>query len=407
MNRTNDLASRSATRESASTPRSSSARHSSPRTTSCSRTRTQIETVANAILEKQEIYGDDLVRLLDDQHFKRPEIDWTDETCWPKFMNWSKYDPRVRGELDHARGRGEARAAREPAPRDHGRSIERRCRRARADPDARGSRQEGGRLARFRAVGKAAGRYSLRFGLLYGGLAVVLLAAVVGFVVLVVQSDSSSSNSSASGKAWSPWKPAERHDRRRWRARSRSTWRTSTSSTRRARQLVAVVAGRPTVTADTHKIAISTITVNQGGGDDVVPTNSTWSEQLCGLGTACSIDSGQATEARGRLVRREALEVALYTFKFVPAINSIVAFMPPPPGKPPTTLLYLQKDDLAKQLSQPLADTLPLAKPPLPTLADPTEKATIDKLTLPTVYSFKVQQLQDASAVLILNPFKS
>jgi hypothetical protein len=171
-------------------------------------------------------------------------------------------------------------------------------------------------------------------------------------------------------------------------------------------QLVAVVSGRPTVTADTHKISISTITVKQGGGDNVVPTNATWSEQLCGLGTACSIDTGQATEDRGRLVRREALEVALYTFKFVPTIDSIVAFMPPPPGKPPTTLIYMQKDNFAKQLSQPLAATLPLATPPLPTSPDPTEKATIDKLTLPMVYTFKVQQLQDASAVLILDPFK-
>ncbi len=254
-------------------------------------------------------------------------------------------------------------------------------------------------------VGKPAGRYSLRFGLLYGGLALVLVAAVVGFVVLVVNPDSSSSNSSSSGKAWSPWKPPSGTPAAMARAIAKhvaTEYKLNTKGT----QLVAVVAGRPTVTADTHKIAISTITVNQGGGDDVVPTNSTWSEQLCGLGTACSIDSGQATEARGRLVRREALEVALYTFKFVPTINSIVAFMPPPPGKPPTTLLYLQKDDLSKQLSQPLADTLPLAKPPLPTAPDPTEKATIDKLTLPTVYSFKVQQLQDASAVLILNPFK-
>ncbi len=137
------------------------------------------------------------------------------------------------------------------------------------------------------------------------------------------------------------------------------------------------------------------------------PAESTWSEQLCGLGTACSIDTGQASEARGRLVRREALEVALYTFKFVPAINSIVAFMPPPPGETPTTLLYLQKSSSAKQLSQPLDKTLPLTKPPLPTASDTKEAATIDKLTLPTVYSFKVQQLQDASAVLILNPFKS
>jgi hypothetical protein len=254
-------------------------------------------------------------------------------------------------------------------------------------------------------VGKAANRYSLRFGLLYGGLAVVFVAAVVGFVVLVVNPDSSSSNSSSSGKAWSPWKPASGTPAVMARAIAKHV-ANEYKLNKKGTQLVAVVSGRPTVTADTHKIAISTITVNQGGGDDVVPTNSTWSEQLCGLGTACSIDSGQATEARGRLVRREALEVALYTFKFVPTINSIVAFMPPPPGKPPTTLLYLQKDALAKQLSEPLSATLPLASPPLPTAPDPMEKATIDKLTLPKVYTFKVQQLQDASAVLILNPFK-
>ncbi len=254
-------------------------------------------------------------------------------------------------------------------------------------------------------VGKAAGRYSLRFGLLYGGLAVVLLGTIVGFVVLATNSKSSASNSSASGKAWSPWKPPTGSPSAMARAIAKhvaNEYKLNNKGT----QLVAVVSGRPTVTADTHKIAISTITVNQDGGDNVVPTGSTWSEQLCGLGTACSIDTGQATEARGRLVRREALEVALYTFKFVPTINSIVAFMPPPPGKPPTTLIYMQKDKFAKQLSLPLASTLPLAKPPLPSAPDPTEQATIDKLTLPMVYSFKVQQLQDASAVLILNPFK-
>jgi hypothetical protein len=258
------------------------------------------------------------------------------------------------------------------------------------------------------AVGKPAGRYTLRFGLLYGGLAVVLVAAVAGFVVLAANLDSSSgaNTSSVSGKAWSPWKPPSgtpsamareiaKHVANEYKLNKKGT------------QLVAVVAGRPTVTADTHKISISTITVKQGDDDEVVPTGSTWSEQLCGLGSSCSIATGQATEQRGRLVRREALEVALYTFKFVPTINSIVAFMPPPPGQPPTTLIYMQKNDFAKQLSEPLAKTLPLATPPLPTAPDTTERATIDKLTLPMVYSFKVQQLQDASAVLILNPFKS
>ncbi len=53
----------------------------------------QVEAVADTVLEEKEIYGDDLVRLLDEQSFKRPVIDWTDESVWPKFMNWSKFDP--------------------------------------------------------------------------------------------------------------------------------------------------------------------------------------------------------------------------------------------------------------------------------------------------------------------------
>jgi len=54
----------------------------------------KVEAVADTVLEEKEIYGDDLVRLLDEQSFKRPVIDWTDESVWPKFMNWSKFDPK-------------------------------------------------------------------------------------------------------------------------------------------------------------------------------------------------------------------------------------------------------------------------------------------------------------------------
>ena len=50
----------------------------------------KIESVADAVIEKKEIYGDDLVRLLDAQNFVKPEIDWTDEETWPKIMDWSK-----------------------------------------------------------------------------------------------------------------------------------------------------------------------------------------------------------------------------------------------------------------------------------------------------------------------------
>jgi hypothetical protein len=62
----------------------------------------KIQAVADAVMAKKEIYGDDLVRLLDAQEFVRPEIDWTDEAVWPRMMNWSRLSPpegdRDRGE---------------------------------------------------------------------------------------------------------------------------------------------------------------------------------------------------------------------------------------------------------------------------------------------------------------------
>jgi len=161
-----------------------------------------------------------------------------------------------------------------------------------------------------------------------------------------------------------------------------------------------------------QNIAVSNIAVKKAAasaaGIEIVPSGSTWKEQLCGIGgSGCSIPTGKPSETRGRLVRREALEVALYTFKFVPTIKSIVAFMPPPAGQPPSTLLYLQRDNFKKELDQPLRKTLPLEKPPLPTDSDTKEAATIDRLTLPAVYSYNYQQLQDASALLVLDPFQT
>ena len=53
----------------------------------------KVQAVAEAVIDKKEIFGDELVLLLDEQHFVKPEIDWTNEETWPKLMNWSR-DPR-------------------------------------------------------------------------------------------------------------------------------------------------------------------------------------------------------------------------------------------------------------------------------------------------------------------------
>jgi hypothetical protein len=252
----------------------------------------------------------------------------------------------------------------------------------------------------------AAGRYTARFAITYLFLGVVLAGAVAGLVVLLVKPGGGGSG----GSAWSPWKPAS------------GTTAAMTSQiadhvapeyklNKAGAELVAVVPSPPQVTSGTHKIVISHVAIRKAAKSksniQVFTSGATWLDQFCGLGNGCSIASGQASETRGRLVRREALEVALYTFKYVPAINSVIAFMPPPPGQTTATLLYLQKANYAKELSQPLSKTLPLAKPPLPTQADNAEAATIDKLTLPAIYNYSYQPLQDNSALLVLDPISS
>lgn len=42
-----------------------------------------VERIANEVIEKQELYGDNLIQLLEAQHLQRPEMDWTKEEIWP------------------------------------------------------------------------------------------------------------------------------------------------------------------------------------------------------------------------------------------------------------------------------------------------------------------------------------
>ena len=47
--------------------------------------RDAVERIAEAVIDKGELYGDDLVGLLDRQQLKKPEIDWTKEETWPQI----------------------------------------------------------------------------------------------------------------------------------------------------------------------------------------------------------------------------------------------------------------------------------------------------------------------------------
>lgn len=250
-----------------------------------------------------------------------------------------------------------------------------------------------------------AGRpYHFRFAAIYGALGGILIGALVSLVVLVIRPGA------APSVPWSNWAPpagTTAQVANEIATHVGAQYHLNKSGT----QLVAVVAGPPDINSGTSKVVISEIAISKTPNSDsdltINPASGMWTFQFCGLGASCAIAAGDATVTRGRLVRREALKVALYTFKYDPAISSIVAYMPPPPGQTATTLLYFQASNFGQQLNEPLKKTLLLATPPLPSQADSTEVAMIDKLTLPNVFSYQLTGLEDGTAALVLAPVVS
>ena len=76
------------------------------------------------------------------------------------------------------------------------------------------------------------------------------------------------------------------------------------------------------------------------------------SQQNCGV---AAVTSGSPTA----LFHREALELALYTLKYIPGTDAVVTFLPPPADpNAPATAVFLSRSDLKANLHLPLVRTL-------------------------------------------------
>ena len=240
--------------------------------------------------------------------------------------------------------------------------------------------------------------HRLRFGLIYGALGAILVAALVGVVIFA-------SHSISPGPRWSAWKPSGGG---LGASKQIADYVAATYHLPSGEQLVDVIAKAPSVSpASSVTIPIHYLAVRgtKGAGDQISTVSSTDSVMysLCGLGTSCAIAKGKASVERGRLVRREILQLALYTFKYVGGIRNVIAFMPPQPGASPKYVVYLRKDDLKEQLGKPLVTTLG-AKTPLPKTIPAREVRAIDTVTEPRVFSFSLSQAQQGDAILVLAP---
>ena len=128
---------------------------------------------------------------------------------------------------------------------------------------------------------------------------------------------------------------------------------------------------------------------------------------LNGLGPNGTIPTGKASKKRGRLLLREALELALYSFRYLEDVTMVAVLLPQAPATSTTAserqtrAVFYRPGDLLPQLQVPLDDTLS-PKTPTPTSMAPAEAKQVDDLTLRNLFLASVQPLDADQNYLVL-----
>lgn len=265
---------------------------------------------------------------------------------------------------------------------------------------------------------KAQSQHAPRVQFLLGALGALGVAAIVVAVSLAL------APKTKPGPAWSSWKPSGDTD-----PAVQIAEHVAPQYTRSPGHLLVNVSGGPQEIAG-QPVALF---VRSSGSKPVQLEEQGVFYQLCGEGPNCSIP-GQASVQRGLLVKREALELALYTFHYVSGASQVVVTFPPPPpaskstkgSKPstssssegsrgieglssasshiPSRVLLFRPQDLAEELSRPLDATLAATAPTVATMTAAPEAALVNQLTGRLVYDSTLIPQQSTTVLLLQQP---
>jgi hypothetical protein len=245
-------------------------------------------------------------------------------------------------------------------------------------------------------------------------IAYLVLAAIVGVAVglVVVLATRDDGRRHAQTQAWSSWAPRAtgtlgvreiaRHVSSRYHLENGALF-------------TSVVAGPMQIESSQGPIPVSAILVRSGRAGvtqeqiGIAFPESGVFYQLVGAGANRAIP-GQATLARGQLVRREALELALDTFHYLPQADYVLAFMPPPAGVSQQSPLFnravfLPRSALGPELQTTLENALPPGETTMtPNSLTPAQANRIEMLTAGRVFHYDFQQAADQSVLVVLSP---
>ncbi len=253
----------------------------------------------------------------------------------------------------------------------------------------------------------------------------LLVGFAIGALVVAIVIAVTDSSRPGSGPKWSTWSPVDGGlaGEREIAAAVSPFYRASPAT-----QLVIVTVRNVTAnsTSNTGSSAATQIALRDpttGSLGELGGTTALYN--LCGLGPGCAISTGAPSAARLLLLRREALELALYTFRYIGGVDNVLAVLPPghtgasdsltpapqssksgsSSGSTVDVAVLFQRSALQHYLQQPLRLTLPESLPPtVSEMPLAPEAELVSVLTGQTLFAQSTVQTQDGSSVMVLNP---
>jgi hypothetical protein len=243
-------------------------------------------------------------------------------------------------------------------------------------------------------------RYRNRFGFLIGALAGVVVAVAAAVGIALLSGDTAAQEGFAAH--WSGWQPPQTDT-------TQGTQEIASHVGAEYKQpngsQLTLVNGGPmpsTIPIALQPTSGPLVAISPSHG--VVYT-------ITGLGKGGAM-AGKPSAQRLQLVRREALELALYTFRYIDGVESVMALLPTiPKGAPtkggPTTdpqmqAVFYRPGDLKQQLQVPLKATMSGRTPRAGTIAV-QDGRTVDALTLSNLFKWSIVQVQTGQSVLLLD----
>jgi hypothetical protein len=260
-------------------------------------------------------------------------------------------------------------------------------------------------------------RYSHRVQFALGALLAVGAAGIVLLVAALIGNGSSKSDTVTVGHAsnWSKWQPSApggvdaaeeiaKHVGQEYHLPN-------------GQQLVTVTGGAMEYGNLPVTVAIQQPAARGGNVDLLEGTGVLY--RMCDLHSSasdCAIKYGKPSPNRHQLLRREALELALYSFRYL-GVNDVVVLLPPgqvakrkggavvKKDDPQALLFQRDQSDVTAALARPLDRTLSSKTPSVGTVARWPDAQAVHTLTDTKVFNYRLQPgNSEPRAFLVLTP---